>query len=144
MGYVFPGNGQNMDPPANEGTQVTQSCEPANATIATQSAAPPNPGDKPPLHPQTQVNEKASGRKSSKAWDHFNKVIDEKGNIKGVCKHCGKEYLANGRVHGTSNLLSHIKIVLRILIRILERVNKPWPLNMGKTVLTLWPQTSLR
>ncbi|KAK9277901.1 hypothetical protein L1049_027458 [Liquidambar formosana] len=100
---------ENMDPPANKGTQVTQSCEPANATIATQSVAPPNPSDKPPLHPQTQVSEKASGRKPSKAWDHFNKVIDEKGNIKGVCKHCGKEYLANGRVHGTSNLLSHIK-----------------------------------
>ena len=54
------------------------------------------------------MHAKGAGRKPSRAWDHFDKIKAEDGVTRAVCKYCQKEYLADSKGHGTSNLLSHL------------------------------------
>ena len=45
----------------------------------------------------------------SKAWEHFERIKDEKGvTIKGRCIYCGKKLNAHTKFHGTSSLRNHI------------------------------------
>ena len=47
----------------------------------------------------------------SKAWEHFERIKDEKGvTIKGLCIYCGKKLNAHTKFHGTSSLRNHILI----------------------------------
>ncbi|XP_028096035.1 zinc finger BED domain-containing protein RICESLEEPER 4-like [Camellia sinensis] len=62
---------------------------------------------KPPKPPNKRKNESSGGRAPSSVWDHFDKVIREDGKRRAVCKYCFKEYMADSRTHGTSNLRSH-------------------------------------
>ncbi|XP_028053531.1 zinc finger BED domain-containing protein RICESLEEPER 2-like [Camellia sinensis] len=62
---------------------------------------------KPPKPPNKRKSESSGGRAPSSVWDHFDKVIGEDGKRRAVCKYCYKEYMADSRTHGTSNLRSH-------------------------------------
>lgn len=62
---------------------------------------------KPPKPPNKRKSESSGGRAPSSVWDHFDKVIGEDGKRRAVCKYCFKEYMADSRTHGTSNLRSH-------------------------------------
>ncbi|GMP23077.1 hypothetical protein CsSME_00000812 [Camellia sinensis var. sinensis] len=95
---------------------VTGSAQPIET--ATGSAQPiegnttgPLLSYKPPLPPNEKgkARGKGSGRKPSRAWDHFDKIKNEEdGKTRAVCKYCQKEYMAESKSHGTSDLLSHV------------------------------------
>lgn len=57
----------------------------------------------------------ASGsRKSSSIWDHFTHVPDiEVDETTAACNYCGKRYLADSKLHGTSNLWAHLKVCVK-------------------------------
>ncbi|KAH0715561.1 hypothetical protein KY284_008466 [Solanum tuberosum] len=44
----------------------------------------------------------------SMVWEHFEKWIDEDGDIKAKCKHCGDNYAAD-TINGTSQMLTHLR-----------------------------------
>ncbi|XP_028101370.1 zinc finger BED domain-containing protein RICESLEEPER 4-like [Camellia sinensis] len=92
-----------MDPPSEEKFFVSPNVEPESSSIdpSTQSNAPPR---RPPL-----AKTSSSGRTTSKAWDHFEKIKGIDGKDRAMCKYCKKEYMAGSKSHGTSNLLSHLK-----------------------------------
>ncbi|XP_028102777.1 zinc finger BED domain-containing protein RICESLEEPER 1-like [Camellia sinensis] len=92
-----------MDPPSEETFFVSPNVEPESSSIdlSTQSNAPPR---RPPL-----AKTSSSGRTTSKAWDHFEKIKGIDGKDRAMCKYCKKEYIAGSKSHGTSNLLSHLK-----------------------------------
>ncbi|KAI4323986.1 hypothetical protein L6164_023555 [Bauhinia variegata] len=49
-------------------------------------------------------------RKTSAAWDHFEKLPDsEVFEPIAACKYCGKIYLCDSKLNGTSSMLAHIK-----------------------------------
>ncbi|XP_028084977.1 zinc finger BED domain-containing protein RICESLEEPER 1-like [Camellia sinensis] len=80
--------------------------------------------DKPPLPPKEKgkARGKVSGRKPSRAWDHFDKIKNEEdGKTRAVCKYCQKEYMAESKSHGTSNLLSHVASCLKYPYREQEK-----------------------
>ncbi|CAL5331346.1 unnamed protein product [Camellia sinensis] len=80
------------------------------ATYIDATVIPPStiqdPIDNPSKPPK--VRAKGTGRKPSGAWDHFDKIKAEDGVTRAVCKYYQKEYLADSKGHGTSNLLSHL------------------------------------
>ncbi|XP_074573505.1 zinc finger BED domain-containing protein RICESLEEPER 1-like [Curcuma longa] len=47
-------------------------------------------------------------RRFSWVWEHFVK-FKEGAETRARCKHCGKDYAADGKQHGTSNLITHLK-----------------------------------
>ncbi|GMP86562.1 hypothetical protein CsSME_00039293 [Camellia sinensis var. sinensis] len=60
-----------------------------------------------PPRPPKRKSESGGGRAPSTVWDHFDKVVGTDGKRRAVCKYCKKEYMADSRTHGTSNLRSH-------------------------------------
>ncbi|GMQ11628.1 hypothetical protein CsSME_00054186 [Camellia sinensis var. sinensis] len=90
-----------MDPPSEETFFVSPNVEPESSSIdpSTQSNAPPR---RPPL-----AKTSSSGRTTSKAWDHFEKIKGIDGKDRAMCKYCKKEYMAGSKSHGTSNLDTH-------------------------------------
>ncbi|CAL5187839.1 unnamed protein product [Lathyrus oleraceus] len=66
----------------------------------------------PPLGNKRKQN--ANGlRKSSPAWDHFNKLPNEI-ELVAACKQCHKKYLCDPKTHGTSNMLAHTKVCTKM------------------------------
>ncbi|XP_057436087.1 zinc finger BED domain-containing protein RICESLEEPER 2-like [Lotus japonicus] len=67
----------------------------------------------PPI-PETRKKRKpnASGsRKQSPSWDHFTRVPDhEVQDPTAACNYCGKRYLCDSKIHGTSNLGAHTRV----------------------------------
>ena len=47
-----------------------------------------------------------NGRKKSVVWNHFEKIMVEKGVTKAMCNYCQKSYHAKSKSCGTSNLLA--------------------------------------
>ena len=62
--------------------------------------------NKPP-HPPSKRKSEGSGKQQSAVWDHFDKIVGVDGKRRAKCKYCGKEYMAESRIHGTSNLRNH-------------------------------------
>ncbi|WOL03489.1 zinc finger BED domain-containing protein RICESLEEPER 2-like [Canna indica] len=54
-------------------------------------------------------------KQRSKVWEYFEVYVDkEKGEIKGKCKYCQKEYAADTKKNGTSGLNYHVKTCKKI------------------------------
>ncbi|CAL5414902.1 unnamed protein product [Camellia sinensis] len=106
---------QMMDPP-------NEDC-PAVGTQPSTNAQPNTLTERTPIAPIAKVRERASGsgRAKSRAWDHFDKLKGEDGKTRAICKYCQKEYLADSKGHGTSNLLSHSANCQKYPYRELER-----------------------
>ncbi|KAL0000011.1 hypothetical protein SO802_019613 [Lithocarpus litseifolius] len=82
------------------------SMEPTQPDVATTK-----PIMRPPRPPQVISSSNPNKRKSSStAWDHFEKFIDEEGRTKARCIYCSKEYMADSKIYGTSNLKNHTPI----------------------------------
>lgn len=47
-------------------------------------------------------------KKRSHAWNHFGAFVDEQGNRKSKCKHCGQVYFADSAKNGTKAMLTHV------------------------------------
>ncbi|KAH0634432.1 hypothetical protein KY290_037845 [Solanum tuberosum] len=47
-------------------------------------------------------------KKRSRAWNHFGLFVDEEGNKKSKCKHCGQDYFADSVKNGTKAMLTHM------------------------------------
>ncbi|KAH0712018.1 hypothetical protein KY289_007977 [Solanum tuberosum] len=47
-------------------------------------------------------------KKRSRAWNHFGSFVDEEGNKKSKCKHCGQDYFADSVKNGTKAMLTHM------------------------------------
>jgi DNA-binding XRE family transcriptional regulator len=63
---------------------------------------------------ETQTVEKKLIASRSEYWQHFDKIKDEKGQVKaGRCKYCHREIKAGTREHGTSALKKHFNICKR-------------------------------
>ena len=60
-----------------------------------------------PKPPQPPAKRKSDGKQQSAVWDHFDKIIGEDGKHRAKCKYCRKEYMAESKIHGTSNLRNH-------------------------------------
>ncbi|CAL5404674.1 unnamed protein product [Camellia sinensis] len=89
-----------MDSPSEETFFVSPNVESESSSIDpfTQPNAPP---------PRPPLAKTSSSRRTSKAWDHFEKIKGIDGKDRAMCKYCKEEYMAR---YGTSNLLSHLKI----------------------------------
>ncbi|KAL7254644.1 hypothetical protein ACSBR1_008905 [Camellia fascicularis] len=115
-----------MDLPTNDAPVDGQ---PAATTVGTQSqpvvdakATVPTPADKPPVPSKAKkARAEATDRVKSKVWDHFNKVKGEDGKMRAVCRYCQKEYLADSKSHGTSNLLAHFASCVKYPYREVEK-----------------------
>uniref|UniRef100_A0A7N2MX95 Transposase n=1 Tax=Quercus lobata TaxID=97700 RepID=A0A7N2MX95_QUELO len=82
------------------------SMEPTQPDVATT-----RPTMRPPRPPQVISSSNPNKRKSpSTAWDHFEKFIDEEGRTKARRIYCSKEYMADSKIYGTSNLKNHTPI----------------------------------
>ncbi|XP_070036204.1 zinc finger BED domain-containing protein RICESLEEPER 1-like [Nicotiana tomentosiformis] len=55
-----------------------------------------------------QLTVRKERKKRSRAWDHFDQIVDSEGNKKGVCKYCKREYFADTKYNGTKALLTHM------------------------------------
>ncbi|XP_049378174.1 zinc finger BED domain-containing protein RICESLEEPER 2-like [Solanum stenotomum] len=55
-----------------------------------------------------QLKVKKERKKRSRAWDHFGSFVDEEGNKKSMCKHCGADYFADSGKNGTTSMLTHM------------------------------------
>ncbi|KAL0009737.1 hypothetical protein SO802_004845 [Lithocarpus litseifolius] len=64
-------------------------------------------------------------KSSSTAWDHFEKFIDEEGRTKVICIYCSKEYMADSKIYGTSNLKNHTPICPEYLYNALHDGQDP-------------------
>ena len=70
-----------------------------------------------PRPPQVISSSNPNKKKSpSTSWDHFEKFIDEEGRTNARCIYCSKEYIANRKVYGTSNLKNHTPFVMSIIL----------------------------
>ncbi|XP_028095183.1 zinc finger BED domain-containing protein RICESLEEPER 2-like [Camellia sinensis] len=93
-----------MDPSSEETFFVSPNVEPESSSIDP-STQPDALSPRPPLAKTSS----SSGRITSKAWDHFEKIKGIDGKDRAMCKYCKKEYMADSKSYGTSNLLSHLK-----------------------------------
>jgi len=87
---------------------------------SSQQSDPPNPTTEPigaigeehdvPHSQNTKMRKpNASGKKTtSVVWDHFTRSL-ESTNLVATCNHCGKRFRCDPKIHGTSNLLNHLK-----------------------------------
>ncbi|CAL5392834.1 unnamed protein product [Camellia sinensis] len=115
-----------MDLPTNDAPVDGQ---PAATTVGTQSqpivdakATVPTPDDKPPVPSKAKkARAEATGRVKSKVWNHFDKVKGQDGKMRAVCRYCQKEYLADYKSHGTSNLLAHFASCVKYPYREVEK-----------------------
>ena len=88
------------------------SMEPTQPDVATT-----RPTMRPPHPPQVIYSSNPNKRKSpSMSWDHFEKFIDKEGRTKARCIYCSKEYIANSKIYGTSNLKIIHPFVLDIFL----------------------------
>ena len=82
------------------------SMEPTQPDVATARATMRSP-----CLPQVISSSNPNKRKSSSiVWDHFENFIDEEGRTKARCIYCSKEYMADSKIYGTSNLKNHTLI----------------------------------
>nr|XP_010319895.2 zinc finger BED domain-containing protein RICESLEEPER 4-like [Solanum lycopersicum] len=47
-------------------------------------------------------------KRRSRAWDNYGTFVDEEGNKKAKCKHCGQDYFADSVKNGTKAMLTHM------------------------------------
>ncbi|KAL7166879.1 hypothetical protein ACSBR2_037529 [Camellia fascicularis] len=91
-------------------------------TYVYAKATVPTPDDKPPVPSKAKkARAEATRRVKSKVWDHFDKVKGQYGKMRAVCRYCQKEYLADSKSHGTSNLLAHFASCVKYPYREVEK-----------------------
>lgn len=82
-------------------------------TIIARPAAIARLARKPPCLAKVKASSSnPNKRKQSWAWEHFDKFVDKDGQTKTRCKYRRKEYTANNRIYGTSNVKSHVPTCL--------------------------------
>ncbi|GMP74163.1 hypothetical protein CsSME_00031663 [Camellia sinensis var. sinensis] len=93
----------------SDNSELAHDDRPSQSTLSLGNSElnPSEPKPK-PLKPPRRKNDNEGGRTPSTVWDHFDKVFGTDGKRRAVYKYCKKEYLAESRLHGTSNLRSHI------------------------------------
>ena len=111
------------------------SMEPTQPDVATA-----RPTMRHPRPPQVISSSNPNKKKSpSTSWDHFEKFIDEEGRTNARCINCSKEYIANRKVYGTSNLKNHTPIYPEY--RFNELHDGPDPLSKDVQKGNLVPRT---
>ncbi|KAL0007898.1 hypothetical protein SO802_009400 [Lithocarpus litseifolius] len=109
---------------------VMDSMEPIEPDVATT-----RPTIRPPRPPQVISSSNPNKIKSSStAWDHFEKFIDEEGRTKVRCIYCSKEYMADSKIYGTSNLKNHTPICPEYLYNELHDGQDPVPRTFTNVV----------
>ena len=109
------------------------SMEPTQPDVVTA-----RPNMRHPRPPQVISSSNSNKKKSpSTTWDHFEKFIDEEGRTKTRCIYCSKEYMADRKIYGTSNLKNHTPICLEYLFNELHDGQDPLSKDVEKGNLIL-------
>ncbi|KAK7310074.1 hypothetical protein RJT34_07302 [Clitoria ternatea] len=83
--------------------------QPPNEPMLATEAVRPDPSLPLPNNTKKRKQNASSTRKRSMVWDHFEKLV-EKGLPMAKCNYCSKSYHYDPKVHGTSNLIAHLKV----------------------------------
>ena len=109
------------------------SMEPTQPDVVTA-----RPNMRHPRPPQVISSSNSNKKKSpSTTWDHFEKFIDEEGRTKTRCIYCSKEYMADRKIYGTSNLKNHTPICPEYLFNELHDGQDPLSKDVEKGNLVL-------